>query len=126
MNLPADQVACSVKNDIFYVFTAVKNNKKQIRLVDHKGFIKVQRADGEAVSFKAKDWEEETEKMWKRCLTYKAEMERTPDLYLCLGGKVMDYANTVSLEQLKVIMSTEFADAEPEDDVILIGARSEL
>lgn len=126
MNLPEDQVVCTVQNDVFYVFTAVKNNKQQIRLVDRKGFIKVQRADGEAVSFKAKDWEEETESMWKKCLTYKAEMERTPDLYLCVGGKVMDYANTVSLEQLKVIMSTEFADVEPDEDVILIGARSEL
>ena len=126
MNLTTEQVTCSVKNDIFYVFTAMKNNKQQVRLVDHKGFIKVQRADGEASSFKAKDWEEETHKMWKRCLTYKAEMERTPDLYLCIGGKVMDYANTVSLEQLNIIMSTEFADADPEDDVILIGARSEL
>ena len=126
MNLTTEQVTCSVKNDIFYVFTAMKNNKQQVRLVDHKGFIKVQRADGEASSFKAKDWEEETQKMWKRCLTYKAEMERTPDLYLCIGGKVMDYANTVSLEQLNIIMSTEFADADPEDDVILIGARSEL
>lgn len=126
MNLPEDQVTCSIKNDVFYVFTAVKDNKQQIRLVDRKGFIKVQRGDGEAASFKAKDWEVETEKMWKRCLTYKAEMERTPDLYLCIGGKVMDYANTVSLEQLKIVMSTEFADAEPDDDVILIGARSEL
>lgn len=126
MKLPESEVTCEIQNDIFYIFTGMKNDKKQVRLLDKKGFIKVQRGDAEAIAFKAKDWEEETEKMWKTCLTYKAEMERTPDLYLCVGGKVLDFANTVSLEQLKIIMSTEFADMEPDDDVILIGARSEL
>ena len=126
MKLPESEVTCEIQNDIFYIFTGMKNGKKQVRLLDKKGFIKVQRGDAQAVSFKARDWEEETEKMWKACLTYKSEMERTPDLYLCVGGKVLDFANTVSLEQLKIIMSTEFADMEPEDDVILIGARSEL
>jgi hypothetical protein len=53
-------------------------------------------------------------------------MERTPDLYLCIGGKVLDFANTVSLEQLKIIMATEFVDAEPEEDIILVSARSEV
>lgn len=126
MNLKAEEVTCDVQNDIFYVFSGDKGGKRQIRLLDKKGFIRVQRGDAEAVMFKAENWEEETAKMWKKCLTYKAEMERTPDLYLCIGGKVLDFANTVSLEQLKIILSTEFVDADPEEEAILIGARSEL
>ena len=126
MNMPPSMLELEIQNDIFYLFTAVKDDKKQLRLLDKKGFVKIQRGDAEAVEFAAADWEEETEKLWKRMLTYRAEMERTPDLYLCIEGKVLDYANTISLEQLKVIMGTEFIGVNSEERVILVGARSEL
>lgn len=100
--------------------------KQKIRLLDKKGFIKIQRGDAEFSQFRAADWENEVEKMWKSTLTYRAEMERTPDLYLCIGGKVLDFSNTISLEQLKTIMATEFIGVEPDENVILVGARSEL
>jgi N-methylhydantoinase A len=126
MNLPESELECSVSNDLFYVFTAVKNQKTQLRLLDKKGFIKVQRSDGKAVTFTGEVWEEEVEKMWKSMLSYKNEMERTPDLYLCIEGKVLDFANTISLEQLKIIMGTEFVGLAPGESVILIGAKSEM
>ena len=126
MNLPAAGVSLVTENDLFHIFSGLKGEKRQIRLLDKKGFIKIQRADGDAVKCRAADWEQVTDEMWKRMTTYKAEMERTPDLYLCVGGKVLDYANTVSLEQLKIIMSTEFTDLEPEEEVLIVGARTEL
>lgn len=126
MKLPESELVLEIQTDVFYIFSAIKNGKKQLRLLDKKGFIKIQRADAEAMQVRAADWEEETEKLWKDMLTYRAEMERTPDLYLCVEGKVLDFANTISLDQLKIIMSTEFVDLDPEEKVILIGARSEL
>lgn len=126
MNLPESDLECPASNDLFYVFTAVKNQKTQLRLLDKKGFIKVQRGDAKAVTFTGEVWEEEVEKMWKSMLSYKNEMERTPDLYLCIEGKVLDFANTISLEQLKIIMGTEFVGLAPGESVILIGARSEM
>ncbi len=126
MNLTESDLECPISNDLFYVFTAVKNQKTQLRLLDKKGFIKVQRGDAKAVTFTGEVWEEEVEKMWNSMLSYKNEMERTPDLYLCIEGKVLDFANTISLEQLKFIMGTEFVGLAPEETVILIGARSEM
>ncbi|WP_186422540.1 hydantoinase/oxoprolinase family protein [Lacrimispora celerecrescens] len=126
MNLTESDLECPISNDLFYVFTAVKNQKTQLRLLDKKGFIKVQRGDAKAVTFTGEVWEEEVEKMWNSMLSYKNEMERTPDLYLCIEGKVLDFANTISLEQLKIIMGTEFVGLAPEETVILIGARSEM
>lgn len=126
MNMSPTDINLITKNDLFFVFSGVKNEKHPIRLIDKKGFIKIQRGDGDATVFKVKDWEEETTKMWNNMLVYKNEMVRTPDLYLCVGGKVLDYANTVNLQQLKVIMETEFVDMESDEEVILIGARTEL
>ncbi len=126
MNLPPKALTCDLKDDLFYLFSAPKGDKRQIRLLDKKGFIKIQRGDAQSKRFRAADWQEETERMWKSSLTYRSEMERTPDLYLCIGGKVLDFTNTISLEQLKTIIATEFLDVGEDEMVILVGARSEL
>lgn len=126
MNMQPKDLTLDIQTDTFYIFSALKGEKRQVRLLDRKGFIKIQRGDALSSKFLAKDWETETDKMWESTLTYRAEMERTPDIYLCIGGKVLDFANTISLEQLKTIMATEFIDAMPEEEVILVGARSEL
>ena len=46
--------------------------------------------------------------------------------FLCVGGKVLDFSNTVSLEQLEIIMESEFLDIEPEEEVLLVVSRTEL
>ena len=53
-------------------------------------------------------------------------MVRTPNLFLCIGGKVLDFSNTQSLEQLLILMRSEFLDADPEEPIILICARTEI
>ena len=125
MNLDEKALTCDIKTDIFYIFTAEKDGKRQLRLLDKKGFIKVQRADADAVVFKACDWETEVAKMWEKNITFKAHMEFSPDMYLCIEGKVLDYAGTLNLEQLKIIMGTEFVGVDENEEVILIGAKSE-
>ena len=125
MNLDEKALTCDIKTDIFYIFTAEKDGKRQLRLLDKKGFIKVQRADADAVVFKACDWEAEVAKMWEKNITFKAHMEFSPDMYLCIEGKVLDYAGTLNLEQLKIIMGTEFVGVDENEEVILIGAKSE-
>ncbi len=124
MGLPPADLSCPISTDIFYVFTGERDGKQMIRLLDRKGFIRVQRSDAMAIQIPASHWEEEVETLWKSLITYKAELERTPDLYLCIGGKVLDYARTIGLDQLKTIMQTEFDDVGPDELVILIGARA--
>lgn len=115
-----------VHSDSFYVFGAENGEKQQVRLVDKRGFVKVQCGNGIAAACKAARWEEVTEELWNKMLGYDHQMLQTPDMFLCIGGKVLDFSNTVSLEQLKIIMESEFLDAEPEDDVLLICSRTEI
>ena len=79
-----------------------------------------------AAACKASQWQEVTEELWNKMLGYDHQMLQTPDLFLCIGGKVLDFSNTVSLEQLKILMESEFLEAEPEDDILLICSRTEI
>ncbi len=118
------EVETILKNDIFFVFGRQVEKKQQLRLVDHRGFIKVQCSDAIAVSCKAADWESEVTKLWKSMLAYSHEMVRTPDVYLCIGGKVLDFSNTISLEQLIIIMRSEFLETSGDEEIIMISSRT--
>ena len=121
-----EEVKTLAQTDAFYVFGCEMNGKQQVRLVDHRGFIKVQVGDGIATICKAADWKATVEGMWKQQLAYKTDTVLTPDVFLCVGGKVLDFSNTVSLEQLEIIMESEFLDIEPEEEVLLVVSRTEL
>lgn len=126
MRAEINQVKSLVSSDSFYVFGAENGEKQQIRLVDKRGFIKIQCGNGIADSCKAAQWEDVTKELWDQMLGYDHEMLQTPDVFLCIGGKVLDFSNTISLEQLKIIMQSEFLDTEPDEDILLICARTEI
>jgi hypothetical protein len=39
---------------------------------------------------------------------------------------VLDFSNTLGFDQLKTVMASEFSDAEPDEEIILICARNEI
>lgn len=126
MGIPVSDTVLECRNNVFYVFSGMKKDKKQIRIVDKKGFIKVQRGDGETRACAVRDVEDTAKSMWNGLTSYKNEMVMLPDIYLCIGGKVLDYGGMMSLEQLFVVMKTEITGLDPEEEVILMGARNEL
>lgn len=126
MHADPKEVETLAHEDIFFVFGRTIGEKQQIRLIDHRGFVKVQCGDAIATACQVKDWEVETRKLWDRQVSYRREMLSTPDIYLCIGGKVMDFSNTLGFEQLRTIMASEFLDAEPEEEIILISSRNEI
>ncbi len=116
------------KNNVFYVFSAPNKNGdgNQIRIVDKKGFIKVQRGNGEAVSCKVEEAVNIIDQMWDRLAVFKSDIRLTPDLYICIGGKVLDYAGMMDLEQLQMVVDTELGLMEPNEEIIIVGAKNDI
>ncbi|MDD6694074.1 MAG: hydantoinase/oxoprolinase family protein [Olsenella sp.] len=129
MRVDPSEVSLELTTDDFYVCTAPNKkmqNRRALRIIDQRGFIKVQVGDAKALKCKAGDWEKETSDLWNSMLYYKAEMEHCPDMYLCIGAKVLDFTNVLSLDQLKTIMASEFMDADDDEDIILVASRIEI
>jgi N-methylhydantoinase A/oxoprolinase/acetone carboxylase beta subunit len=116
------------KNNVFYVFGAKskKGTGEQIRIVDKKGFIKVQRGDGEAIGCTVAEAVKVIDDMWEKLAVFKSDIKLTPDLYICIGGKVLDYAGMRDLEQLQMVVDTEIGLMEPQEEIIIVGARNDL
>lgn len=121
----ADDVALTLKNNFFYIFGAKANDKTPVRILDTKGFIKVQRSDAMAEMVKAKDYKAVVESMWKDLAVFKTDTVLRPDYYLCLGARVMDFSS-VDLEQILLLMDLEVMDLDPESEIIIVAATNDI
>ncbi|WP_261805854.1 hydantoinase/oxoprolinase family protein [Lapidilactobacillus luobeiensis] len=123
MRTTAEETDLITQNDYFYIFGGPHPGADHgaIRIVDKKGFIKVQRGRGFAIKTTARDYEQAMAKLWEDLAVYQTEMVARPDFYLCLGARVMDFSAT-DYEQLKLLTDLEVSSLEPDDEVIVVGA----
>ncbi|WP_281533189.1 hydantoinase/oxoprolinase family protein, partial [Anaerocolumna aminovalerica] len=126
MRVEANQVNCIVQNENFYVFGSQKGRKQEIRVVDKKGIIKIQRSDGNAVESTTGSVRSVVDKLWEELSVYKSDIKITPDFYLCIGPKVIDYEGMSGLDQLHMVMDSELMTRASGDSVILIGAKNDM
>ena len=64
--------------------------------------------------------------MWEELAVYKADAIMRPDYYICVGGRVMDFSGSVELEQIMMLMELDMQMADPNEDVIIVGAKNDI
>lgn len=125
MRLPADQITLMEKNRYFYVFgeksASEKGEPAALRIIDKKGFIKVQRSQAMAVSVKAKEYETILKQLWEDMAVYQSEMILRPDYYFCMRARVMDFS-AIEYEQLNLLVSIETGSLDPEEEILIVAA----
>lgn len=110
----------------FYVYNMDSRGRKPLRILDKKGFIKVQRTDGEVVLAKASSYRSIVSRMWEEMAIFKADAILRPDYYLCVGARVMDFNGTGELEQILMLMDVEMQMVDPSEDIVIVGAKNQL
>ncbi|MCI1904283.1 MAG: hydantoinase/oxoprolinase family protein [Enterococcaceae bacterium] len=122
----AEKVYLVAKNDFFYCFGTMKKDHQELRIIDKKGFIKIQRGDGEATKTTVGGIRNVVDAYWEELAVYKSDIKLAPDIYLCIGGKVVDYTGMLELSQLHMVMDTELMQHGGREEVIVVGARNNL
>ena len=97
-----------------------------LRILDKKGFIKVQRTDGKIVMCKATSYRSVVSSMWEELSIFKADSILRPDYYICVGARVMDFNGSVDLEQILMLMDVEMQMVDGSEDIIVVGAKNQL
>ncbi|MDL2324918.1 hydantoinase/oxoprolinase family protein [Ruminococcaceae bacterium OttesenSCG-928-A16] len=112
----------------FRVYTTKEQqkNRSPLRIVDKKGFIKVQCADGVAIKTNAGGYRATVTNLWEELAVYKADMIMRPDYYICVGSRVMDFGGSIDLDQIIMLMEMDMQAANANDDVIIVGAKNIL
>ena len=115
---------CATRN--FFVFGMDRKAKHPIRILDKKGFIRVQRNDGKAVLAKAGSYRNVVSGLWEELAIYQQDAILRPDYYICAGARVMDFAGSVDLDKIMMLMEVEMQMINPSEDVIIVGAKNSL
>ena len=113
------------KTDKFYVYTGDMGDRHPIRIVDKKGFIKVQCSDGVAAKVKAGEYKEKVEELWKDMAVFKTDTVLRPDYFVCVGPRVCDYS-AVDLNQVMLLMDLDIMDREPDEDIIVVASVNDV
>jgi N-methylhydantoinase A/oxoprolinase/acetone carboxylase beta subunit len=126
MNIELDKVNLEEKSNHFYIFTGENKGKKLIRILDKKGFIKVQRSNPMVIKTKTKNYEAAIKQIYEELTLYKADSVVRPDFYLCVGPRVMDFDSGTELRQNLMLMDVIVQDVQEEEDIIIIGVKNEI
>lgn len=126
MNVDIKDVNLKDKTNNFYVFDAEIKGKELIRILDKKGFIKVQRNNGTVVKVKVKQYQEVVKNIYEYLTVYKADSVLRPDFYLCVGPRIMDFDSGTELKQNLMLMDLIVQDAQEDDDILVIGVKNEI
>ena len=127
MGKGVEEVSLLARTSSLYVFGGRGDEDAQpIRILDKNGFIKAQRGDGKAVAARAGDYQQAVKDLWESLATFGADGVLRPDYYVCAGARVMDFAGSTSLPNILMIMDVELQLMNPEDEVIIVGARNKL
>jgi len=106
-----------------FVFGGVDKKKRTpVRILDKKGFIKVQRNDAVAQSVKVRNYKDCVDTMWENLAVFKNDSIMRPDFYLCIGARVMDFSGSIDLANVKMLMDLELAGYDAETELVLVGA----
>ncbi len=126
MNAKPEDVKLVLKNEYFRVFTREINDKSELRVIDNKGFIKLQRADAIAIETSTGSVRSYVDKVWNGLSVFKSDIKLNPDLYMCIGGKIVEFEGLTSLEQLNMLIDSELSVREFNESIILIGAKNDI
>lgn len=126
MNLELGDVDLIEKTKNFYVFISESKEKNAIRILDKKGFIKVQRNSGSVIKVKSKNYERAVKEIYEDLTVYKADSVLRPDFYLCVGSRIMDFDSGTELKQNLMLMDLIVQDVGKDDDILVVGVKNEI
>lgn len=121
----ASGVRLAEKTDKFYVYSATAGDKNPVRIVDKKGFIKVQCSDAQVRKVKAGEYKTVVEEMWKDMAVFKTDTVLRPDYFVCVGPRVCDYS-AIDLEQIMLLMDLDIMDREPDEDILVVASVNDV
>ncbi len=57
---------------------------------------------------------------------FHSDIKLNPDIYLCLGGRIVDFEGLGDINQLNMLMDSELSLRQGNEEIIVIGAKNDL
>lgn len=118
------QVELLAKSSHFYVFGKKEASGQAIRVIDNKGFIKVQRGNAQIIRTSIQNYLEALRTLWEDMANYKSDLIVRPDFYICAGARLMDFA-TQDFSQLMMLVDLDMASIHTDEELTIIACNQQ-
>lgn len=108
----------------FYIFGKKETTGQAIRVIDNKGFIKVQRGNAQIIKTSIQNYMEALRTLWEDMANYKSDLIVRPDFYICAGARLMDFA-TQDFSQLMMLVDLEMASIQTDEELLIIACNQQ-
>ena len=108
------------------MFTGETKGKPATRIIDKKGFIKMQRGEGRVRMTIAKNYKAVVEDLYKDFVTFTTDACLRPDIYICIGPRMMDFAGSMTLDQLYALIDIELVGVDDDAPLMIVAIRNTL
>lgn len=126
IGVSVSEVELAASNDQIFVVTCRQGSRQQLRVIDKKGFIKVQRSNGNCVKTTMEQAGDDLKQIWDASSDFSSEVRINPDVYVVSGSRVIDYSGIPEYQQVAGLIEAELVDKDPQDDIILVLAKNAL
>ena len=99
----------------------VTNN---VRVLDKKGFIKLQQSNSIVKVSNVGALESDFKRIWDELSSYRGDVTIFPDLFLVVGGRIVEVIGATNIEQAEGIVHAELSSMDSGERVILIGVKT--
>lgn len=125
LGVPIGEAKIENQTEGLYLVTAEKKGKHALRIVDNKGFVKIQHGEAKALECTPETVEKAIKDLWVDCTVYKSDIALRPDVYVCYGARILDYSGIPEQEQVLKILETELATMRKDEKLVAVGACNE-
>ncbi|HWR30620.1 MAG TPA: hydantoinase/oxoprolinase family protein [Negativicutes bacterium] len=126
LGIDTSEVIIAAANEFLLVATVGKNGRTPVRIVDSKGFVKIQRANGFVERTTMENAAESLRRVWETASNFSNEVRINPDAYVIAGSRVLDYSGIPELSQVSGLVEAELCDLSGDAELIFVLARNEL
>ena len=125
----ASMVTLRARTDGIFLYTTPNNSKdggERLRIIDKKGFVKIQRSNCEIVETTIDNLEDDFNQLWRSTLSYASESVMAPDIYLCAGNRVVDCSGVGNQAQVFGVIQAELPLLDAAKPFVLVGSKNSL
>jgi len=98
-----------------------RRTRRPIRVVDHQGFVKLQREVALVEQTTVAAWAEAFRALWQKGTVYVGDATVYPDMFLLVGSRLVDLSGMQKLEQAQEVARTETVGHPETETVVLIA-----
>ena len=126
MRVTPDEVQHVANTEEFYAFTSASKGRPATRIIDKKGFIKMQRGETLSRAVKVADYKQTLKYFYEDFVTYTTDAALRPDFYVCIGPRIMDFAGFMTLQQLYTLIDLELVGVADDSEILITAVRNQI